>query len=35
MRRRNMLLFLFIILAAILWGIVYWYFIAPFVGPNK
>lgn len=35
MRRRNVMLFLFIILAAAIWGVVYWYFIAPFAGPNK
>ncbi|MCM3709817.1 YdgA family protein [Sporosarcina luteola] len=35
MKKRNMILFLFIVIAAIIWGGVYWYFIAPFAGPNK
>lgn len=35
MKRRNLTLFLFIVIAAIIWGVVYWYFIAPFTGPNK
>ncbi len=35
MKRRNMTLFILMVIAAIIWGAVYWYFIAPFAGPNK
>lgn len=30
MRKRNILLFVLIIVLAMIWGAVYWYFIAPF-----
>ena len=35
MKRRNLTLFLIILIIAFIWGAVYWYFIAPFAGPNK
>ncbi|MBE1554073.1 YdgA family protein [Sporosarcina limicola] len=34
MKKRNILLFVFIVLAAIMWGAVYWYFIAPVIDPR-
>ena len=34
LRKRNILLFLFIVVAAIMWGAVYWYFIAPVIDPR-
>ncbi|NYF24463.1 hypothetical protein HDC33_001288 [Sporosarcina sp. JAI121] len=34
MRKRNILLFLFVVVAAIMWGAVYWMFVAPIIDPR-
>lgn len=34
MRKRNILLFLFIVVAAIVWGLIYWNFVVPIIDPR-
>ncbi|MET3658120.1 hypothetical protein ABIC55_003237 [Sporosarcina psychrophila] len=34
MRKRNILLFIFIVVAAIMWGAVYWKFVMPIIDPR-
>ncbi|WP_232843401.1 YdgA family protein [Sporosarcina beigongshangi] len=34
MKRRNILLFAIIVVAAIAWGAVYWYFVMPIIDPR-
>ncbi|MCM3756827.1 YdgA family protein [Sporosarcina aquimarina] len=34
MKKRNLLLFLGIVIIALVWGAVYWYFVVPVIDPR-
>ncbi len=34
MKKKNLYLFLGIIVIALIWGVVYWYFVVPVIDPN-
>ena len=34
MRKRNMLLFLGIVVISVVWGAVYWYYVVPVIDPR-
>jgi hypothetical protein len=34
MKRRNLLLFIGILVAAVIWGAVYWFFVVPIIDPQ-
>ncbi len=34
MKKRNLLLFLGIVVMALVWGAVYWYFVVPIIDPR-
>lgn len=34
MKKRNLILFLAIVIGALVWGAIYWYFVVPIIDPR-